>query len=71
LVPDEKDNRVAAISYRDLYFTENTEARNIMKFGLRGSFVNKGHTMLKACPTNFIQDKYSEMRRSERSIRTE
>jgi hypothetical protein len=66
LVPDEKDTRVAAISYRDLYFTENTEAKNILKFGLRGSFVDKGHIMLKACPTDFIEDKYSDMRRSER-----
>ncbi len=66
LVPDEKDNRVSSISYHDLYFTENNESRSIIKYGLRGSFVDKGHVLLKACPTDFIQDKYSEMRRSER-----
>lgn len=65
LVPDEKDVRVASISYRDLYFAENTESRSILRYALRGDFVNKGHVMLKACPTDFNQDNYSFMRRSE------
>jgi hypothetical protein len=66
LVPDEKDNRVAAISFRDLYFSENTDSKSILKYALKGDFVDKGHIMLKACPVNFIEDNYSAMRRSEK-----
>ncbi|HTH83495.1 MAG TPA: glycoside hydrolase family 2 TIM barrel-domain containing protein [Mucilaginibacter sp.] len=66
LVPDEKDRRVAAISYHDLYFSENTDSKRIQKYGLKGAFVDKGHIMLKACPTDFVQDNISAMIRSQK-----
>ncbi|HVE16598.1 MAG TPA: hypothetical protein VNB29_07665, partial [Chthoniobacterales bacterium] len=66
LVKNEGDDRVASIRYRNLYFTENTDAKTIMRFGLRGDFVKKGKVLLEACPVDWAQDNTRGMIRSER-----
>jgi hypothetical protein len=53
LVSKEDDNRVSSIPYKDLYFTENTDSKTIMKYGLKGAFVEKGTVLLRACPVNW------------------
>ena len=66
LVPDEKDNRVSSISFKDMYFSENTDSRVIMKYGIRGDLVSKGNILLKACPTDWSKGNNGGMMRSER-----
>jgi Glycosyl hydrolases family 2, sugar binding domain/Glycosyl hydrolases family 2/Glycosyl hydrolases family 2, TIM barrel domain len=65
LVPNEQDNRVASIPYKDLYFTENTDSKVIMKYALKGSFVENGNVLLKACPVDWAKNKTEGIRRSE------
>ncbi len=66
LVHNECDNRVASISYADLYFSENTDSKEIMKYALKGSFVDKGAILLKACPVDWLKGNNGGMMRSER-----
>jgi hypothetical protein len=66
LVSNEKDNRVASIPFKDLYFTENADSRIIMKYALRGSLTDKGNILLQACPTDWTKGPNVGMMRSER-----
>jgi beta-galactosidase len=66
LVTNVNDNRVASIPYGDLFFTDNANSRTIMKYALRGSFVDKGNILLQACPADWARDKNGGMMRSER-----
>jgi beta-galactosidase len=66
LVSNEKDNRVASIPYKDLYFTENADSRIIMKYALKGILTDKGNILLQACPTDWTKGPNVGMMRSER-----
>ena len=66
LVPNEKDNRVSSISYKDYYFTENTDSKTILKYVLRGDIVEKGNILIKACPVDWSRNISTGMIRSER-----
>jgi len=66
LIPDEKDSRVSSISYKDYYFTENTDSKTILKYALRGDFVNKGDILIKASPVDWASGNNGGMIRSER-----
>jgi beta-galactosidase len=66
LVPNENDNRVSSITYKDYYFTENTDSKTILKYALRGNFVDKGNILLKACPVDWARNINGGMMRSER-----
>lgn len=66
LVHDESDNRVASIPNKDLYFSENTDSKIIMKYALRGDFVKNGLVLLKACPVDWAKGNNGGMMRSAR-----
>jgi hypothetical protein len=73
LIMNERDNRVSSIPYRDLYFTENADSKTIMQYALKGTFVSKGNTMLRASTVNWANaaggsSNNGGMMRSEREI---
>ena len=66
LVPNEMDNRVSSIPFKDMYFSENTDSKIIMKYAMKGDFVSKGEVLIKACPTDWSKGNNGGMMRSER-----
>jgi hypothetical protein len=66
LVPNEKDNRFSSIPFKDMYFSENTDSKIIMKYAMKGDFVTKGDVQIRACPTDWSKGNNGGMMRSER-----
>jgi hypothetical protein len=66
LIKNEKDFRVASIPYRDLYFSDISGSKVIMKYALKGSIADKGNILLKACPADWSKGNNGGMLRSER-----
>ncbi|HEX7653468.1 MAG TPA: hypothetical protein VF607_08180, partial [Verrucomicrobiae bacterium] len=66
LIHNESDPRVGSIAYKDLYFSENTDSKVIMKYGLRGPWVERGTILLQACRTDWTRGNNGGMMRSER-----
>lgn len=53
LMKDEHDELVASISYKDLYFSENSDSKLIMKYGMEGDFLERGKSLLMASPIDW------------------
>jgi hypothetical protein len=66
LISNPQDIRVASIPYKGLYFTENTDSKEIMKYALKGKFVEKGNVLLQACLVDWSRNNNGGMMRSER-----